>query len=211
MKTLLPLLLLITCAVCEPVNAEQAKYLSEMGVFEQVRRIKFLAARYDISTDDVQRLDHVFEKKGVKWEEFSREEITLIVSGSKGGQKAKEEAPKKDFMVEERRNMELQRIKAEEERKQEESRLEQAAKLAALNAAKIKADAADIRLLHWQQQQASNDYPSAQCSLGIRYLNGKGVAKDESLARYWLEKSAAQNNAEARAALTKLTNSPPLR
>ena len=67
----------------------------------------------------------------------------------------------------------------------------------------------DEAALKFHVQQASNGMPSAQCSLGKRYLNGDGVAKDEALARYWLEKSAAQDNAEAKAALAKLPNSPP--
>ena len=64
----------------------------------------------------------------------------------------------------------------------------------------------DSRLLFWQFQQASNGFASAQCSLGLRYLKGQGIPTNEVLGRYWLEKSARQNNLEAQAALTKLTN-----
>jgi hypothetical protein len=52
--------------------------------------------------------------------------------------------------------------------------------------------------------QASNGMPSAQCSLGKRYLTGEGIEKNLILARYWLEKSAAQDNPEAKEALKRL-------
>jgi len=60
------------------------------------------------------------------------------------------------------------------------------------------------RLLKWHQEQAAKGSPSAQCSLGLRYLKGDGVPKDETLARTWLQKSASQGNPEAIASLAKL-------
>jgi hypothetical protein len=67
---------------------------------------------------------------------------------------------------------------------------------------------AEISLLKFQLGRASNGSAYAQCALGKRYLEGKGVPKDEALARSWLEKSAAQGDEEAKAALRKL---PPAR
>jgi hypothetical protein len=60
------------------------------------------------------------------------------------------------------------------------------------------------RVVKWQMDQAEKGYPSAQCSLGLRYLKGDGVPKDEKLGREWLEKAAAQGDGEAKAALAKL-------
>lgn len=49
--------------------------------------------------------------------------------------------------------------------------------------------------------------PSAQYSVGSRYLSGDGLDRDENQARLWLEKSASQGNPEAQSALQKLTHS----
>lgn len=66
------------------------------------------------------------------------------------------------------------------------------------------------KLLKTHQERAAAGYPSAQYDLGMRYLKGDGVAKDENLAREWLQKAAAQDHAEAKAALAKLrTHSNP--
>ncbi len=62
----------------------------------------------------------------------------------------------------------------------------------------------DWSLLKWHFTAASNGYAYAQCALGLRYLNGDGLPKNESLARYWLEKAAAQGNGEAKAALEEV-------
>ncbi len=64
----------------------------------------------------------------------------------------------------------------------------------------------DARLLTWHQEQAAKGIPSAQCSLGLRYLRGDGVPKDETLARAWLQKAASQGNLEAKSALSILKN-----
>jgi TPR repeat protein len=58
--------------------------------------------------------------------------------------------------------------------------------------------------LRLQRQQAINGISAAQCALGKRYLTGDGLAKDEPLARFWLEKAAAKGSVEAREALKKL-------
>ena len=51
---------------------------------------------------------------------------------------------------------------------------------------------------------AERGSPSAQYILGRRYLDGESVPKDEMEARRWLEKSAAQGNSDAQAALQAL-------
>jgi len=98
-------------------------------------------------------------------------------------------------------------VQANAELAQERARADAQAQKAAAEIERKNTEA-DQRLLAWHQQQASNGSASAQCSLGLRYLTGKGVPQDETLGRQWLEKSAAQNNIEAKAALAKLTNSP---
>lgn len=50
----------------------------------------------------------------------------------------------------------------------------------------------DRNLLSWQLQQASNGIAYVQFDLAKRYLNGNGVIKDESAARFWLKSSADQ-------------------
>ncbi len=49
-----------------------------------------------------------------------------------------------------------------------------------------------VKLLYWQQEQASNGVAYIQFDLAKRYFEGDGVAKDEKLATYWLEQSANQ-------------------
>ena len=46
-------------------------------------------------------------------------------------------------------------------------------------------------LIAWQHQQATNGVAYSQYDLAKRYLDGNGVTKDESLGRYWLNRSAA--------------------
>jgi TPR repeat protein len=45
--------------------------------------------------------------------------------------------------------------------------------------------------------QISELYAHAQFSLGIAYMLGEGVAKDEAEAKRWLQKAADQRNKEA--------------
>ncbi len=52
--------------------------------------------------------------------------------------------------------------------------------------------------------EAAKGSASAQYLIGRRYLDGEGVRKDEGQARRWLEKSAAQGNLDAQAALQKI-------
>ncbi len=64
--------------------------------------------------------------------------------------------------------------------------------------------AEDAKLLAWQEEQAKQGSASAQLEMGKRYLTGRGVAKNEALARIWFKSSADQGNHEAAAALEKL-------
>ena len=44
---------------------------------------------------------------------------------------------------------------------------------------------------------AAKDDATAQCQMGLFYMNGIGVARDEDKAVEWLKKAAAQNHAQA--------------
>jgi hypothetical protein len=68
----------------------------------------------------------------------------------------------------------------------------------------LQAQESDARLLKFQRDQAEKGMPSAQLALGMRYLKGDGVEKDEAAARAWLQKAAAQNDPVAKRALANL-------
>jgi len=51
---------------------------------------------------------------------------------------------------------------------------------------------------------ATNGVDSSQYRLGMRYLNGEGVDKDENTGKQWLEKASTQGNMSAKAALAAL-------
>jgi TPR repeat protein len=53
----------------------------------------------------------------------------------------------------------------------------------------------------WYRKAAEQNDAEAQCSLGICYANGRGVAKDEVEAVKWYRKAAEQNDAEAQCSL----------
>ncbi len=53
----------------------------------------------------------------------------------------------------------------------------------------------------WLRSEATNGVASAQYDLGMRYLSGKGVEKNEAVAREWLEKAAAKGHTYAKRAL----------
>jgi Sel1 repeat len=53
------------------------------------------------------------------------------------------------------------------------------------------------RAFLWLQTQATNGSPSAQCSLGLHYLDGQGCETNKSLAIRWLTKAASQGSLEA--------------
>jgi hypothetical protein len=60
------------------------------------------------------------------------------------------------------------------------------------------------KLIRFQLEQATNGLPSFQYDVGVRYLTGDGVWTNETLGRYWLEKSAAQDNRDAKELLKTL-------
>jgi TPR repeat protein len=58
-------------------------------------------------------------------------------------------------------------------------------------------------LLQFQMERAEKGSENAQYALGMRYLKGDGVPQDDAIAKSWLEKSAAQGNAQAKIALIR--------
>jgi len=60
---------------------------------------------------------------------------------------------------------------------------------------------ANDRWIKEEMGSAEQGNPSAQYTLGRRYLEGDGVPKDEQKARYWLQKSAAQGNRDSQETL----------
>jgi hypothetical protein len=47
----------------------------------------------------------------------------------------------------------------------------------------------DPEAVKWYQKSANQDYAKAQYQLGKCYLNGEGIAKDETKAKTWLKKA----------------------
>ena len=45
------------------------------------------------------------------------------------------------------------------------------------------------KALEWCLKAAENGYARAQCEIGLRYLYGQGLPKDNKQARFWLEKA----------------------
>ncbi len=62
----------------------------------------------------------------------------------------------------------------------------------------------EAKVLAWHQELAGQGDAYGQYKMGLRYLNGDGVAKDEQAGRALIAKSAAQGNADAAAELTRL-------
>lgn len=58
----------------------------------------------------------------------------------------------------------------------------------------------------WLQKQAVEGYASAQYTLGLRYWRGEAVEQNETIARQWLEKAAAQSDSEAKRFLASIAN-----
>ena len=56
------------------------------------------------------------------------------------------------------------------------------------------------------RKEAEQGVPLAQYTLGLLYLEGKGVPQDKAEAVKWLRKAAAQGHAEAKEELKKLEN-----
>ena len=77
---------------------------------------------------------------------------------------------------------------------------------APVDPAKIKEHQSETEknLVQYQLKRAEAGSAHAQYELGVRYLTGKGVEKDEKLARKWLQKSAKAKNPAALKKLTEL-------
>ena len=63
--------------------------------------------------------------------------------------------------------------------------------------AKDRGNQSQVNAVKWLQPQATNGSPSAQCSLGLHYLNGQGCETNREAAIYWLRIAADQGNLEA--------------
>lgn len=71
--------------------------------------------------------------------------------------------------------------------------------------------AEEKKKLQWQMDRAEKGSDPAQYTIGMRYLEGKGVEKDLQKARKWLTESAKQGNADAKKALAEHPELPPLK
>lgn len=74
----------------------------------------------------------------------------------------------------------------------------------AAKAVEAKAYQAQANAVRWLQAQATNGDASAQCSLGMHYLNGQGCETNREQAIYWLKKAADQGDLEASNTLARL-------
>jgi hypothetical protein len=83
----------------------------------------------------------------------------------------------------------------------------EAAKARAI-ADKKRAEQGQVTAVKWLQTQATNGSGSAQCSLGIHYLNGQGCETNRELAIYWPKKAADQGDIEATNILARLPAQP---
>jgi S1-C subfamily serine protease len=86
----------------------------------------------------------------------------------------------------------------------EEIKVAQDAAQARAIADKKRAMQGQIDAVRWLQPQATNGDASAQCSLGLHYLNGQGCETNREQAIYWLQKAADQGNFEASNKLVSL-------
>ncbi|MEY4388120.1 MAG: hypothetical protein RLY20_3403 [Verrucomicrobiota bacterium] len=78
-----------------------------------------------------------------------------------------------------------------------------AKKLEIEDPAKKKADL-DARLLKWHLEQAEKGDAHAECQIGLRYRDGRGVTKDLNKAREFLQRAMDHGSTEAPAALVGL-------
>src|ERR1041385_8704637 len=70
--------------------------------------------------------------------------------------------------------------------------------------AKAAREKADKKALEFQKKRAEEGSDSAQYELGIRYLKGDGVVKDEGTARHWLAMSSKSGYGPATRKLEEL-------
>jgi TPR repeat protein len=75
---------------------------------------------------------------------------------------------------------------------------------------KVKAAKAEAvrKTVEFQKMRAEEGSESAQYELGLRYLKGDGVEKDEALGRKWLKESAKNGYAAATRKLDDLDKTP---
>ena len=62
----------------------------------------------------------------------------------------------------------------------------------------------DLKQFEFYKRRAEEGSDDAQYQLGIRYLTGKGVEKNEKLGREWLAKAAKQSHVQAGKKLAEL-------
>lgn len=72
--------------------------------------------------------------------------------------------------------------------------------------AKVAADKEEAKrqLVAYQKERAEQGSARSQYDVGLRYLDGDGVAQDVKVGREWLKKSATQGNDDAVAKLKEL-------
>lgn len=112
----------------------------------------------------------------------------------------------------ERSKAEAERSKADSERREKEAvELAEQARLKAVEQAQH--DPAAIRLFELRLKRATEGEAVFQYDLALQYLSGRGIAKDVSAARVWLQKAAAQGHKKAQSQLAELAadENPPLR
>ncbi|MDB6040016.1 MAG: hypothetical protein JWM99_3857 [Verrucomicrobiales bacterium] len=63
--------------------------------------------------------------------------------------------------------------------------------------------------IEFEKGRANNGAAWAQYKLGLRYLNGDGVEKDESAARKWLQAAADNGDSQAKVKLQLLDSKGP--
>ena len=75
---------------------------------------------------------------------------------------------------------------------------------------KVKAAKAEAlrKTVEFQKKRAEEGSESAQYELGLRYLKGDGVEKDEAIGRRWLTQSAKNGYSPATRKLEELNNPP---
>ncbi len=70
-------------------------------------------------------------------------------------------------------------------------------------------DEAARKAVEFQKKRAEEGSPQAQYDLGVRYLKGNGVEKNDALGREWLQKSAENGSIHAQRKLDELPKLAP--
>ena len=74
---------------------------------------------------------------------------------------------------------------------------------------KAEKDEALKKTIEFQKTQAEGGSASAQYDLGMRFLNGDGVERNEATAKKWFELAAKQDHTQARKQLELLNPAKP--